>query len=197
MFKTAIAGNHWLEARAASEYRAMLRDGCPPGITEAGRTYAYQAQLYWRWKVGLLNAPSVARPGSSLHEKGIALDLPEPARSWVRTHGAKYGWRADRVPGEPWHFEFTAPPTLAPKPSPKSTPEPIEQSEDDPMYAIVSFKDSKEIGLYNPRTDAYVKIASMPDLERARTGLAAKEVTFLTRAGFDNWRALYSPTLKG
>jgi len=202
MTKVSIGGGFWLEASAADWYTAARLNGCPGGVTEAGRSYARQVWLYGRWRAGLLKAPSVARPGTSLHETGIALDLPEPARSWMRANGARFGWVADRVPGEPWHFEFVGvasrPHPAAPKPAVKPIPlepEPIE--EEDTMYTIVSFGDSPEIGLYNPRTDAYVKVGHTSELERMRAGLITREVKFLTKVGFASWRAAYGPTLKG
>ena len=50
-----------------------------------------------------------------------ALDLPgdvndvSTPRGWMTKYGAAYGWHANRVPGEPWHFEYIAGPQgLAP-----------------------------------------------------------------------------------
>jgi len=202
MVKTSVGGGFWLEPSAADWYSAARLAGCPAGITEAGRSYARQVWLYGRWRAGLLKAPSVARPGTSLHETGLALDLPEPARSWMRANGARFGWVADRVPGEPWHFEFVGV-TSRPRPvahDPVVEPVPLELEpfeEEDTVYTIVSFGDSPEIGLYNPRTDAYVKVEHLAELERMRDGLITREVKFLTRAGFASWRAAYGPTLRG
>lgn len=96
----------WLYAAPAASYRRMLEDGCPTGgITDAGRTYEEQKALYDAYKRGELVA-TAAKPGTSKHETGRALDLAEPARAWVRSHGAKYGWMRDRVRNEPWHFEY-------------------------------------------------------------------------------------------
>jgi len=106
MVRTVVGGGFWLAGQASGGYLAARAAGCPAGITEAGRSYARQVWLYGRWKAGLLKSPLVAKPGTSPHEGGIALDLPEPARSWMRANGARFGWVADRVPGEPWHFEF-------------------------------------------------------------------------------------------
>lgn len=121
MLKTPIGGGFWLDAPAATAYAAMRRDGCPEGITSAGRTFAEQAALYARYLRDLATGRKPPRqaspPGSarSKHEKGTALDLPEPARAWVRNHGSAYGWYANQVKGEPWHFEFlgaTTTPTI-------------------------------------------------------------------------------------
>jgi LAS superfamily LD-carboxypeptidase LdcB len=48
----------------------------------------------------------VARPGTSVHEAGGAVDVgPEEAAAWLTRHGAAYG--LCRIYGnEPWHFEL-------------------------------------------------------------------------------------------
>lgn len=103
--QTIIAGRHWLAPDAAASYQRMRRDGCPPGITDAGRTRAEQQRLWERYLRGELVA-TAARPGTSLHETGLALDIPEPARAWVRAHGEAYGWIKDVVRNEPWHMTY-------------------------------------------------------------------------------------------
>lgn len=120
MIQTVIAGKHWLAPPAAVQYLRMLADGCPAGVSEAGRTRERQEWLYEQWMAGLLDIPSIARPGTSKHETGTALDLPEPARTWVTRNGARYGWIAGRVPGEPWHFEFDASRVTASTPKPSA-----------------------------------------------------------------------------
>lgn len=96
----------WLDKPAADAYKRMLADGCPTGgITDAGRTNAEQWDMWRAYLAGKLKA-TAAYPGTSKHETGRALDLAEPARTWVRQYGAAYGWHADRVRNEPWHFEW-------------------------------------------------------------------------------------------
>ena len=98
----------WLAPAPAAAYARMLAAGCPAGcITDAGRTYAEQKVLYKAYLAGELTA-TAAYPGTSKHETGRALDLAEPARAWVRAHGAAYGWQRDRVRNEPWHMEHEA-----------------------------------------------------------------------------------------
>lgn len=126
---TFIAGQHWLAPAPAASYARMIRDGCPPTLTSAGRTHDEQKRIFLsrytpqatgtgrygdvQWWNGVryvrTSGPSSASaPGSarSLHERGDAIDVPEPARTWVRTHGAAYGWIKDTVPGEPWHMVY-------------------------------------------------------------------------------------------
>ena len=89
-------------------------------ITDAYRTYAQQKSLYDRWKAGTFSAPSVAYPGTSLHETGRALDLRDSGSTpgvtvsgnvrsnWIRNNAAKYGFNpAGYGFREPWHVEYT------------------------------------------------------------------------------------------
>jgi len=48
--------------------------GLEPRVTSARRSREEQAELYQRYKAGKSRFPA-ARPGSSLHEHGLALDL--------------------------------------------------------------------------------------------------------------------------
>lgn len=62
-----------------------------------------------RIKVGTANTP-VARPGTSNHGWGRALDLSKKkAQDWIRENGSKYGWCWGEVKSEPWHFTFCGP----------------------------------------------------------------------------------------
>jgi len=98
----------WLVPDAAASYERMKAAGMPGGcVNDAGRTNAEQRRLFDDWVAGgRKNPPSVAVPGTSKHESGRALDLAEPARTWVRSHGDPHGWLKDHVPNEPWHQEY-------------------------------------------------------------------------------------------
>ncbi|WP_186812658.1 M15 family metallopeptidase [Cellulomonas composti] len=97
----------WLLPDAAASYERMKAAGMPAGcVSDAGRTHEEQRSMYDAWKRGELDTPSVAFPGTSKHESGRALDLAEPARTWVRTHGDPHGWLKDHVAREPWHQEY-------------------------------------------------------------------------------------------
>lgn len=112
----------------------MLAAGCPAGgITDAGRTRAEQAALYADYLAGRLKA-TAAKPGTSKHETGRALDLAEPARSWVRTHGAPFGWVRDRVKNEPWHLEYQADKDQRAKAAPAA---PKAETGDDDMFVLI------------------------------------------------------------
>ena len=57
-------------------------------------------------------SPPTARPGSSMHEIGLAIDFTvngqtinsrqEPAFVWLAAHAAEYGLH--NLPSEPWHW---------------------------------------------------------------------------------------------
>lgn len=126
-----IGGGKQLEPQAAASYARARAAGMPAGgINSAYRdpdeqrrlfleryqttkvAYApgrydrrvYAGKAYWR-KPG---RAAVGVPGTSNHERGTALDVDtsSAAYAWLRAHGARYGWIADRVPNEPWHFEY-------------------------------------------------------------------------------------------
>lgn len=109
---TTILGTYWLADAAAASWKRMVAAGMPNKVTSAGRTRAEQQALYDRWKAGKLpGTPTVAKPGTSNHESGAAIDVPEPTRTWLHRNGAEHGWtnpawakRADTA--EPWHFEY-------------------------------------------------------------------------------------------
>lgn len=119
MKRTPIGNGRWLEAAAAASYKRMLKAGMPAGgIASAGRTYAQQLYL---WKLYLSGRGNLAaRPGTSRHESGRAMDITRrtAAQLWAvkggsamsRSSGEKiraneYGWYRT-VPGEAWHFAY-------------------------------------------------------------------------------------------
>lgn len=100
---TGIGGGFRLRVDAAASYARMRAAGMPAGITSAYRTYEQQAKLRAAYEKG---AGGLAeRPGRSWHGEGLALDLPEPARSWAARYAAPFGWRRT-ISVEPWHFEY-------------------------------------------------------------------------------------------
>ena len=92
-------------------------------ITSGYRSYAQQKSLYDRWKAGTFHAPSVARPGTSRHENGRALDLRDsgstagvtmagnPRSNWLRNNCSRWGFVANGYSfREPWHYEYQGDP---------------------------------------------------------------------------------------
>lgn len=73
----------------------------------ASRTYAEQEALF------LEKGPRYAKkPGTSLHETGTAVDIPESLtyfRNWLAESGQKYGWSQRKYSGTEHHFEYSKP----------------------------------------------------------------------------------------
>ncbi|HEX8098611.1 MAG TPA: sortase [Actinomycetota bacterium] len=72
-------------------------------VASSFRTHEQQALLHW-------SKPRLAAPsGSSLHERGLAIDVP---MEFVGAHPdavlalERFGFRRFRPRGEPWHFSF-------------------------------------------------------------------------------------------
>lgn len=102
---TGPNGPQRLRTDAAASWGRMLAAGLPTGHLRSGyRDLAAQQREVDRAAAGL--TPSAAAPGRSQHGEGLAVDVDEPARTWVRTYGAGYGWVRDRVEAEPWHLEY-------------------------------------------------------------------------------------------
>lgn len=142
------------EESAVEAYREMLEDGLPPGginsdwrdpklqvalfLDNYTKTYLTSAKTdrrvwngvpYWRRKVRLSNgAPtvSVAVPGSSKHEIGLAIDFDVAQREWVKANGRRRGWywptwAQQPATREDWHMEFDTTYTPTPKPQEEDT----------------------------------------------------------------------------
>lgn len=86
--------------------RAILARGRRMEINSAYRTCAQQFLLRRRKELRTCGIAQAALPGNSLHESGLALDIPDISgwkpfleeQGWVHT-GAS-------LPGDPFHFEF-------------------------------------------------------------------------------------------
>ena len=104
--------------KQATGYTLHVRDGF--------RTYEQQKDLWDRWKgykQPPFYAPSVAYPGTSLHESGRALDVYDSGSTpgvttagnvrsnWVKANASKYGFQPTGYGfNEPWHIEYQGDP---------------------------------------------------------------------------------------
>ncbi|MDQ7991205.1 MAG: peptidoglycan-binding protein [Propionicimonas sp.] len=113
----------WLNGDAAASYLRAIAGGCPKGGISskgAGRTEEDQEYLYNGWIRHLPGFNRAARPGTSLHEVGNALDLKQgtSAQAWMTVGGDprkvksgekiranEFGWFRT-VSDEPWHFAY-------------------------------------------------------------------------------------------
>lgn len=93
--------------------REAAADAAPTGVAfevnSGWRSRAYQEQLFReaveRYGSTATAARWVARPGTSAHEAGEAVDLGHAAASWLSRHGSSYGL-CRTYDNESWHFEL-------------------------------------------------------------------------------------------
>lgn len=93
--------NQLLAFVAASGGRVTLQGG------SGWRSIADQARLFADFQAGRSSAPSVARPGRSNHNHGLAFDLKFNTRDgaqWAAQNAARFGLHFP-VRGENWHVE--------------------------------------------------------------------------------------------
>jgi hypothetical protein len=103
---------------------------CPTSIRTAYRPFADQEYFWNLYRSG--RGALAARPGTSNHGWGIAVDIPTPAmQAAVRECGDKFGWgiRGGRLssdaPSEAWHCTFhpgNYPAATEYQPKPKTHP---------------------------------------------------------------------------
>ncbi len=103
-------GQHRLSTRAAVAFRSLhaaaAAEGINFGVTDSYRDYDSQVDLAKR--KGLYSEGGLAaRPGTSDHGWGLAvdLDLDAKALAWMRANAGKFGFVED-VPRESWHWTF-------------------------------------------------------------------------------------------
>lgn len=80
--------------------RAARAQGVDVGITDSYRPLAEQVDLAKR--KGLY-----AKPGTSDHGWGLAVDLDGKAQAWMRQNAGRFGF-AGTTPREPWHWAYRA-----------------------------------------------------------------------------------------
>ena len=108
----------------ADKLLALLRAASQDGIRLGGGGYrSSQSQINLRrahcgtsnWaiysKPSYQCRPPTARPGASMHERGLAVDFTQNGRAlwsntsgyrWLKRNASKYGFR--NLPSEPWHW---------------------------------------------------------------------------------------------
>lgn len=106
-----IGGGERLAPKAAQAFLAMQADATKAGVRfSVNDSYrSHDDQVTMAAKVGLYGKGGLAAvPGTSNHGKGLSVDLElnAQAQGWMRTNGAKYGFKND-VAGEPWHWTYT------------------------------------------------------------------------------------------
>jgi len=137
-------GNYWVDSACKDSLEAMLADckaaGHGPILASAYRTHSYQSGLYWRkveyWRgegynetmARQLAGTSVAVPGTSEHQLGLAVDIIDSrytkmdrkqasteTQKWLMEHCWEYGFILRYLDGtseitgiifEPWHYRY-------------------------------------------------------------------------------------------
>lgn len=115
------APGHRLQCEAAEAFDRMAdaylaATGKVLGVNSSYRTYEDQVE------VKRMRGWLAARPGTSMHGRGLALDLAEmgglgqfdrPAYLWMKENAGRFGWYHPKAmepggsgPPEPWHWEF-------------------------------------------------------------------------------------------
>ena len=101
-----LGGGHKVDASIAPQVKSMIaaakKDGVDLKITSAHRSRAKQEELYAKYKAGTGNL--AAKPGTSNHESGLAIDFTNTpgAYDWLAKNAGKFGLK--NLPGEPWHY---------------------------------------------------------------------------------------------
>lgn len=93
-----------LRCDAAAALERAATNGMPQvALTDAYRSFADQVA------VKASRGSFAAVPGTSNHGEGLAIDVPEPMRSWLHRNGTTYGWHNPPWARgyEPWHFLYT------------------------------------------------------------------------------------------
>lgn len=100
------AAASWLRLRAYIGQKTGIWI-CPTSARTAYRPYADQVYFWNLYIHGRGNL--AARPGTSNHGWGLAVDVPSPAMARaINRFGASFGWqkRWSDAPSEWWHFKY-------------------------------------------------------------------------------------------
>ncbi|MEM7439396.1 MAG: M15 family metallopeptidase [Pseudomonadota bacterium] len=91
--------------------KAAKADGVSLYLNSGFRTYGEQKYLYEGYKAGKAGFNKAAKPGTSNHQNGIAVDISvsggtgSPQYDWLAKNGTSFGF-IRTVTGEPWHWEY-------------------------------------------------------------------------------------------
>ena len=102
-----IPGGRLRKDAAAAWNAGPAKAGCRPlGPNSSYRDYSGQVYFWNLYTSGRGNL--AARPGTSNHGLGVAVDLAAQwMRTWIDKNGRRYGWAKTEAPSEWWHVCFT------------------------------------------------------------------------------------------
>lgn len=102
------AADSWLRLRAEIAKQAGIYIA-PTSSRCSYRTYAEQEWFWNEYQAG--RGSLAARPGTSAHGAGMAVDVATPAMAAaINKHGAPFGWQKkwSDAPSEWWHFRYAS-----------------------------------------------------------------------------------------
>jgi|TARA_Y100000114_G_scaffold126785_1_gene123285 hypothetical protein len=101
-----LGGGKKVDASIAGNVQAMIqaarREGVDLKISSAYRSRQQQEALYQKYLNGTGNL--AAKPGTSNHESGLAIDFSNTpgAYAWLKANAGRFGLK--NLPSEPWHY---------------------------------------------------------------------------------------------
>ena len=122
MIVAKVGDGQYMRPDAAEAFNRMAEAAAADGITilagSAFRSIPEQALLYAQYVARLFTAPTVAKPGTSNHGNGTAVDIADaPGRSltyssptykWLLANASDYdfSWDEGSKVNEPWHWRY-------------------------------------------------------------------------------------------
>jgi D-alanyl-D-alanine carboxypeptidase len=122
MLVKSVGSGGYMRPDAAKAFNRMAEAAAQGGVTllagSAFRSVLEQAELYRQYLFRLMAPPIVAKPGTSNHGNGTAVDVADaPGRSltyssagyrWMTVNAGSYGfsWDEGSKVNEPWHWRF-------------------------------------------------------------------------------------------
>lgn len=94
-----------VNSRVSAILVKMVNDAKAAGVSgiTAAEGYRSMARQTYLYTCGCTGGNPVAKPGTSNHQAGVAIDWNEPMNSWMKSNGEKYGYKW-YGPGDPPHF---------------------------------------------------------------------------------------------
>lgn len=109
----SIGGGHYMRkdaARAFNELNAAVKKkyGRGIGVVSSYRTYSRQVYFWNLYVKGKGNL--AARPGTSNHGVGLAIDVDNWSQGVIERMGSRYGFQKkwSDAPSEPWHYKWSS-----------------------------------------------------------------------------------------
>lgn len=122
MMVKSVGNGGFMRPDAADSFNAMAAAAAAAGVTllagSAFRSIPEQTVLYAQYVARFFSAPTVAKPGTSNHGNGTAVDVASApnvsvsygssAYRWLSNNAGRFGfsWDEGSKVNEPWHWRF-------------------------------------------------------------------------------------------